>query len=159
MKTSRAVAFGWAVFAAVAVLGAGAASADPFGSAPAASGGWSPRVPISALARPMAGLDLTRFHMSTTVSVGSGFSGGAAGLQTTSFSYQFRTPLAMSVSIGNAFGPTTTRGGNSFFLQGLDLAYRPTANTAFSVHYQNLRSPLQYGYSPFGYGPEYFGQR
>ncbi len=156
MKTSRAVLIGWA---AVAVFSAGAAFAEPFGSNPATDGGWSPRVPITGLARPMAGLDLSRLHLTTSISVGSGFTGGAEGLQTTSLSYQFRAPLAMQVSIGNAFGASAQRGANNFFLQGLDLAYRPTANTAFSIHYQNLRSPLQYGYSPYGYGPEYFGQR
>jgi len=142
--------------AALALM-ASAACADPLGSNPAVSGpAWTPRVPISGLAQPLVGLDMSRFHFSNTVSFGTGFGGKAAGLQTTSLSYQFSAPLSMSVSVGNAFaGPRNM--SNGFFLQGLDLAYRPSANTMFAVHFQNLRSPLQYGapsefapYSPWG---------
>jgi len=154
MKTFPRVLASVAALAALAV--ASLASAGSFGGNPATDGGWSPRVPVSSLARPMAGLDLTRLHMSTTLSFGTGFGGTSEGLQTTRLSYQFSSPFAMSVSVGNTFGPASTgRGGNGFFLQGLDLSYRPSANTLFAVHYQNLRSPLQY--NTFGYGPEYFG--
>ena len=142
MKLSRAIPF-----AAVLVVLATAdlSRAGMLGSNPAVDGtGWTPRVPISAFARPMVGLDPTRLHFSTSVSFGTGFSGKSEGLQVTSLSYQFSAPLAMSVSLGNALGSGSVRGGNSFFLEGLDLAYRPSANTLFAIHYQDLRSPLQY---------------
>ena len=89
--------------------------------------------------------DPSQFHMSATVSMGSGYGAGASALQTTSFSYQFRAPLAVSVQVGNAFGAGAAS-GSSFFLQGLDVSYKPTANSMFRVQFQNVRSPLQYGY-------------
>ena len=143
MKASRVFAVAGLT---VALATAGLASAGSFSRDPALEGGgWTPRVPVSAFARPLVGLDPANLHVSTSFSVGSGFGGKAEGLQVTRLSYQFGAPLAMSVSLGNAFGSTAMRGGNSFFLEGMDLAYRPSANTLFSIHYKNLRSPLQYG--------------
>jgi len=106
--------------------------------------GYQPSVPISALARPIAALDPSRFHVSTSVSVGSGFGGGTSGLQVTSFSYQFRAPMWMSVNLGNAWGAGTTSGGMTPFLEGLDVGFRPTQNMLFRVQYRDFRSPLQY---------------
>ena len=113
--------------------------------------GFSPRVPLSAFARPAAWFDPSRLHLVSTVSVGSGFGGQTSALQVTSFAYQFRAPFSMSVSVGNLFGPDRARsGGNPFFLEGLDLAWRPTRNSLFRVEMHDVRSPLQYG--PWGRG-------
>src|SRR5438477_12916657 len=133
------------VFAAiVAVRGAGA---DDFGAAPS----FVPRVPVSAFARPAAWIDPSRLHVSSTVSVGSGFGGGANALQVTSLSYQLAAPLSMRVSLGNAWGSSSLRGGSSMFLEGFDVAYRPSANFMLRVQYQDVRSPLQLsGYNPYG---------
>jgi hypothetical protein len=128
--------------------GAHASSLDPGPSL-----GYTPRVPISALARPVSAIDLSRFHVSTMVSVGSGsgWGGGTQALQVTSLSYQFKAPVTMRVSIGNAWG-SQAQGGSQFFLEGADLSFRPSANSFLQISYQNVRSPLQYGYSPF-YAP------
>lgn len=112
---------------------------------------FQPRVPVSLLGS-LGGLsshfDPSRFHMSTTVSMGTGMGLGASGLSVMSFSYAFRSPLAMSVRVGNAFGSGT--GTNSaLFLEGVDLSYKPTANSVVKVQFQNVRSPLQYGYGGF----------
>ena len=131
-------------------LTAAAASANTGFESVAAS--FQPRVPVSLLGS-LGGLtsrfDPTRFHMSTTVSVGSGYGFGTSALSVTSFSYQFRAPLAMSVRVGNAIGSGTSS-NSSMFLEGLDLSYRPSANSMFRVQFQNVRSPMQYGYG----GPE-----
>ena len=42
-------------------------------------------------------------------------------LQVTSLSYEFGAPLALSVSVGNAWGSGLQRSSQSFFLEGLDL--------------------------------------
>ena len=129
---------------AASLLVTGVVHADPLGANPAVSGdGWTPRVPISALAQPLVGVDMSRLHVSNSFSFGSGFGGKAQGLQVTSLSYQFSGPLSMSVSVGNAF--TGLRSSSGFFLEGLNLSYRASANTLFAIHFQNLRSPLQYG--------------
>jgi hypothetical protein len=127
-------------------LWATGASANSFG--PAAGPGYVPRVPISALAQPLSSFDPSRFHVSSLVSVASGWGGQTHGLQVTSLSYQFRAPLQMSVSVGNAFG-SHMNGGSSFFLEGVDLSYRPSANTFFQIRYQDRRSPLQYETSSY----------
>ncbi len=145
--------FAVAAFAAVVAT---SASAGTLGGN-SGIGGYSPRVPVSALARPMVGFDPSRLHFSTTVSVGTGFGGRSEGLQVSRLSYDFGAPLSMSVSLGNAFGSGTSRGGNPFFLEGLDVAWRPTASTVFQVRYQDLRSPLQYGgFGNSGIDPAYF---
>ena len=112
---------------------------------------FAPRVPLSAFASPVSWFDPSRLHLSSTVSVGSGFGGSTSTLQVTSLSYQFRAPLSMNVSIGNTFGLNRARSGASpFFLEGLDLAWRPSKNAVFRVEMHDVRSPLQYG--PWGRG-------
>ena len=130
-------------------LWAAGASANSFG--PASGPGYVPRVPISALAQPLSSFDPSRFHVSSMVSVASGWGGQTHGLQVTSLTYQFKAPVQMSVSLGNAFG-THVDGRSSFFLEGLDLSYQPNANTFFQIRYQDRRSPLQYQTSPY-YAP------
>ena len=112
--------------------------------------GFSPLVPVSAFARPMAWFDPSRLHFSTAVSVGTGFGGGTDALQVTSLSYQFKAPLWMRVGLGNSWGPDAAQRGNSFFLEGLDLRYQPLRSLSVSVSYRDIRTPLQltpdYGY-------------
>ena len=119
------------------------------------SAGFSPRVPLSAFARPANWFDPSRLHLSSTVSVGSGWGGTTNALQVTRLSYQFGAPLSMSVSVGNTFGLNSARSGSSFFLEGLDVAWRPSANTLFRVEMRDIRSPLQYSQwgRGFGYDP------
>jgi hypothetical protein len=133
-----------------AVFAAADASASSFDSGP--SLGYAPRVPISALARPVSAIDFSRFHVSTMVSVGSGWGPGTQALQVTSLSYQFKAPVQMRVSIGNAWGQQV-QGGSAFFLEGAELSFRPSASSFFQISYQNVRSPLQYNASPFSYSP------
>ena len=133
---------------AIAASGARASSLDPGPSL-----GYTPRVPISALARPISAIDPSRFHVSTSVSVGSGsaWGMGTQALAVTSLSYQFKAPVTMRVNLGNAWGSQAQDG--KFFLEGADLSFRPSANSFFQISYQNVRSPLQYNaYSPF-YAP------
>lgn len=108
--------------------------------------GFQPRVPISGLARAGSWFDASRLRMSSTLTVGSGWGDGAqtSALQVTSFSYQFKAPVTMQVRLGNAFGPGAAQNGSSFFLEGLDVAYQPSASTLLRVQFQNVRSPLQY---------------
>jgi hypothetical protein len=127
-----------ALMVAVAPASGSPASAE-FGAA-----GFSPAAPVSAFARPAFWFDPSRLSISTEVSVGSGLAGrGVDALQVTRFSYQFGGPLSMRVSLGNAFGPQAAGSGSSFFLEGLDLAYRPFRSMQIQVHYQDFRSPLQ----------------
>jgi hypothetical protein len=132
------------------------AAGDPFaGGASIGGGSFTPRVPVSPLARPMAWFDPSRLHLSTSVSVGSGFGGTSSGLQVTRLSYNFQAPISMSVSVGNSFGSSLRSGQSSMFLEGLDLAYHPNSSMFFQVHYQDFRSPLQYGNRGFGWGDPY----
>jgi hypothetical protein len=147
------------LFCAALGLCAASAQAGSFGDAGIAPG-YSPRVPISALARPAAWLDPSRLHLTTTVSVGSGFGGGTNALQTTSLRYDFGAPLWLNVSVGNAWGPGSAN-GNSFFLQGLDVGYRPFQSLLVRVQYRNVRSPLQLRNgvgSPYGVGTPDWGE-
>ena len=128
-------------------LAASAASAGSLYDPGAA--GFQPRVPISTLASAASWFDRSRLHMSSTFSVGSGFGSGTSALQTTRFSYEFKAPISMSVSVGNAFGPGSASRNASFFLQGVDLAYRPSANSVLQFQFRDVRSPMQYG---LGYG-------
>ena len=110
------------------------------------SSGFVPRVPLSAFAHSAAWFDPSRLHLVSTVSVGSGFAGGTTALQVTSLSYQFRAPFSLGVSVGNTFGLDRARtGGSPFFLEGLDLAWRPTPNALFRIEMHYYRSPLQFG--------------
>lgn len=113
--------------------------------------GFTPRVPLSAFARPASWFDPSRLHLASIVSVGSGFGGNTSALQVTSLAYQFRAPFTMSVSLGNTFGFDRARnGGSPFFLEGVDLTWRPNRNSIFRVEMHDVRSPLQYGYGPWG---------
>jgi hypothetical protein len=133
---------------ALVALSLTAAAAHAGSGFESVSAGFQPRVPVSLLGS-LGGLtsrfDPSRFHMSTTVSMGTGYGMGASGMAVTSFSYQFRAPVAMSVRVGSALGAGTSA-NSSMFLEGLDLSYRPSANSVFRVQFQNVRSPLQYGY-------------
>jgi len=157
--------------AAVLTTSAGLAIADdtatsplgsPFSTTSSPSGTYSPAVPVSELARPSGFLDPSRFKMSTEISFGTTYGGGTSGLQLMHFGYQFSAPLAMRVSVGNAFGPTTMQ-SNHPFLEGLDVAYRPFKSMMINVQYRDIRSPLQlsngygYGFDPAYAWPGYFG--
>lgn len=140
-------------FLVVAVLAALAvpAFAGDF-STPVATG-YTPRVPVSAFARPLSWFDSSRLHMTHSIAVGSGFTGGTAALQTTEFAYAFKAPITMKVSVGNTLGTSVQSNGANFFLQGLDMAWQPNSHSTFRIQYQNVRSPLQYGPawgSPYG---------
>jgi hypothetical protein len=128
-----------ALAALVGAILPGAAHAGPFDTAR----GFAPIVPVSAFARPAGWLDPSRLHFSTTVSVGSTLGGGTGALQVTTLHYQFGAPVALSVSLGNAWGPGRFERNGAPFLEGLDLAYRPNGNTFLRFRYQNVRSPLQ----------------
>ena len=138
---------------AVALASAAVARAqtEPSIFAPESGGSFSPKVPVSALARPASWLDASRLHFSTSVTVGSGWGGGTEGLQVTSLSYSFKQPLWVNVSLGNAWGPAAARNGNAMFLEGLDLGFQPFSTMQIQVHYRDVRSPLQYNYSPYPY--------
>lgn len=133
--------------AALALTAAAASAGSQFDSQAA---GFQPLVPISALGVPASWFDPSRLHMSSTITVGSGF-GGTNGLQVTNFQYQLARPLSMSVSLGNAFGAGSAS-RSSFFLEGLDLTYKPGANSLLRVQFRDVRSPLQYGYG-YASGP------
>ena len=109
------------------------------------AGSYVPRVPISAFAHPAAWFDPSRLHFNSTVAFGTGYGGRGSALQTLGFIYQFRAPVTLSVNVGNTFG-TDRSGQNPFFLQGLDMTWRPSRNTMFRVEMRDMRSPLQYGY-------------
>jgi hypothetical protein len=111
--------------------------------------GSSTRIPVSAFARPAAWLDPSRMQITSEFSFGTGFGGGPSqGLQVTSLQYRFGEPLAVRVSMGNAFGAPGAR-GSSPFLEGLDLSYRPFESFLIQVRYQDIRSPLQYSRGEF----------
>ena len=146
----------FAVSTAVVALLVSGAHASDFASSTPSLLGFTPKVPVSALARPAGWFDPSRLHLSTSVTVGSGFGSGAQGLQVTSLSYQFRAPVWMKVNVGNAWGSATS-GNSSMFLEGLDLGVRPFANFQIQVHYRDFRTPLQYGaynpsFRPYGWG-------
>lgn len=129
-----------AVFVLMAVLVPFASAGSP-GAPPT---GFTPQVPISGLGMPFSSIDPSRLHITSTLSFGtSSFGGGMNGLQVTRLSYSFPAPVWMSVSLGSAFGGAGARNGQNFFLEGLDLAYRPSRAFQFQIHYQDIRSPLQ----------------
>ena len=132
----------------LAVLFSGHAAAGAIGDSPL----FSPRVPVSAFGLARDWFDPSRLHVSSMVSVGSSSWGsrGTSALQVTTLSYSFRAPVAMSVSMGNAWGSNTSRNEQSFYLQGFSLAYQPSRTMQFQIQYQDLRSPLQRQQSGFG---------
>jgi hypothetical protein len=112
---------------------------------------FTPRVPVSAFGMARDWFDPARLHVSSTVAVGSSWgSGGTSALQTTTLSYSFKAPVALAVSLGNAWGGGMSRNSSSFYLQGFQVAYQPNPTMFFRVEYQDLRSPLQYGFDRFG---------
>jgi hypothetical protein len=117
---------------------------------PGTGSGFQSQVPISALGRAATWLDPSRFHFSTSLSVGSGF-GGTQGLQVTSMNYQFRAPMFVSVSMGNSFGAGAASQGGKPFLEGLDFGYQPMPSMMIRVQYHDFRSALQNPYlaNPF----------
>ena len=126
-------------------IGSSGFGLDPSGTS------YAPSVPVSGFARPAAWFDPSRLHVSTTVSVGTGWGGGTNGLQVTSLSYQVARPLAVKVSVGNTFGANAANRANGMFLEGLQLAYRPHPSFQINVDYRDIRSPLQYShYNGFG---------
>jgi hypothetical protein len=126
----------------------GRADAGAIGGAPL----FCPRVPVSAFGLARDWLDPSRLHVSSMVSVGSSSWGsrGTSALQVTTLSYSFRAPVAMSVSLGSAWGSDTPRSKQSFYLQGFSLAYQPSRAMLFQIQYQDLRSPLQFTRSGSG---------
>jgi hypothetical protein len=132
----------------LAVLFSGHAVAGAIGGSPL----FSPRVPVSAFGLARDWFDPSRLHVSSMVSVGSSSWGsrGTSALQVTTLSYSFKVPVAMSVSMGNAWGSNSSRNGQSFYLQGFSLAYQPSRTMQFQIQYQDLRSPLQRQLSGFG---------
>jgi hypothetical protein len=112
---------------------------------------FAPRVPLSAFMAPVSWFDPSRLRLSSTVSVGSGFGGRSSALSVTRLSYAFGAPLTMSVGLGNSFGFDGGK-GSPFFLESMDLTWRPNANSLFRVEFHDVRSPLQMrGWGP-GYG-------
>jgi len=148
------------VFACCALLAcAGTMSADAMpgnmsGFSGGGAGAFSPQVPVSAFARPASWLDLSRLHVTTSFTMGSGFGGGTNALQVTSLAYQFGAPLSVAFSVGNTFGAGSP--GSSMFLEGFSVAYHPHPSFQINVDYRDMRSPLQYQNSnPFGYYSRY----
>lgn len=132
------------VFAFV-VVNAGAAGAQSLGQR---AGIGSPAVPVSSLALPNLAFDPSRLHVSMSVAMGTGFGQGTSGLQVTSLSYQFQSPLWLQVSFANALG--SGLGANARpFLEGVSLGWRPAASMLLQFQYLDLRSPLQLRPSPF----------
>jgi len=124
-----------------------AAAADPLAGSERWNPGYTPPVPVSALARPLAWFDPSRLQISTSVIMGSGFGAATSSqaLQVTSFNYRFGLPLEVGVRVGNTWGTGFERNASSsFFLEGLDVRYRPTPNMSFEIHTRDVRSPLQY---------------
>jgi len=131
---------------------AGFTSPQATGFTSPGAAGFTPLVPISGLAHAASWFDMSRLHLSSTVSVGS-TSGMTSALQVTRLSYQFAAPLSMSVSIGNSFGPNAMSGTNPFFLEGFDLTWRPGGNALFRIEMHDVRSPLQLDpIGRYGYG-------
>lgn len=149
MRSSR-IAPGLAALLLLAAVGS--LSADPLPPPsyfePQSSTSYSPLVPVSSFARP-SWFDRSRLQVSTSVSVGTGWNGGTDALQVTSLSYQLASPLAVRVSLGNAFGKGVA--GNGMFLEGFAVAYRPHPSFQINVDYRDVRSPLQYQ-NAYGYG-------
>ena len=137
--------------AALSLALAGPSFASTFPGLESQPFAFTPRVPVSGLVAPAAWLDPSRLHFSTSVSVGSGFGGGAQGLQVSSLTYSFKAPMALRVSVGNAFGgPGAWGQRNGLFLEGVDFAWRPSASTSFQIGFHDYRSPLQLARDPFG---------
>jgi hypothetical protein len=93
-------------------------------------------------------------------SSGSGYA-GPAGLYTSSFGYRIANPLNLKVDVGAHYTPGASGFSNpqataGLFVQGVTLDWRPGGNSLIRFSYQNVQSPLQYGY---GYNPYRSGLR
>ena len=104
--------------------------------------------------------DPSRFSISNTLRFGyaggSGGYGGSAGLFTSSLGYKLKPNMALQVDVGahmNSAMYGVDGMSKGIFLQGAAFSWKPSANSLFRVEYQDVRSPLQYGYSGFGYSP------
>lgn len=137
----------------------GPTAADPLpaggsGFSERAGSSFAPLVPVSAFARPAGWFDASRLRVATTVSVGTGWGGRTDALQVTSLAYQLASPLAVRLSVGNAFGSGAAGSARGMFLEGFAVAYRPHPSFQINVDYRDVRSPLQYsntsGYGSFG---------
>lgn len=151
------VALAATAFAAVAHADLSSSTSPMFGGGSRLSStsalGFSPRVPVSALARPAAWFDPSRLQIASSVSVGSGFGHGVNALQVTSVGYRFAAPVWMNVNIGNAWGPANaSKNGSSLFLEGLEIGARPFANLQIQFSYRDFRSPLQVPNDYRGFG-------
>lgn len=150
MRVSMFVAI---LFVLSALPAAGDPAPAPTGAFGASQGStFSPLVPVSSFARPAGWLDLARLHVSTSVSVGSGFGGRTEALQVSTLSYQLANPLAVRLSIGNTFGTGSFGGGKGMFLEGFALAYQPHPSFRINVDYRDVRSLLQYSQYPYANG-------
>jgi hypothetical protein len=135
-------------------------------SVPGAVSGSPSSLPIGAF------YDPTRMSFHQSIEIGASTGGlyrGTAGLYTASFGYKLANPLQMHLDLGAAYTPQVnlgTYGAASYnpgfsglFVKNLSLDWHPGANSLVRFSYQNVRSPLQYGYgaldspyyTPFGY--------
>ncbi len=80
--------------------------------------------------------------------------GGSSGLFTSSLGYQLRSNALLPVDVGAHMNPAFSGNGTQqgIFLQGATFDWKPSTNSLVRVEYRDVRSPLQYGYSPYGYG-------
>ncbi len=137
---------------ALAALTLAASSAVAGPMTDPASAGFQPRVPISLLAKPMQWFDASRLQFSNTTTVGGG-SWGSGALNVAALTYQFQAPITMQLRMGTEFGAQGASGnGASMFLEGVDMTWRPNANSMLRVQWRDVRSPLQYGSGVHGFG-------
>lgn len=119
----------------------------------------SPQGPSRSFGILPSGLfDPSKLSISNTLRFGASSGGpmnGTAGLFTSSLGYRLKPNMALSVDVGAHINPAYGYEGMSkgVFLQGAAFSWKPSANSLFRVEYQDLRSPLQYGYSGYGYAP------
>ena len=123
-------------------------------TAPAWSMGTPGLGPLGLLSPSL--FDPSRFTISNSLSVGYTSGGafrGSSGLFTSSLGYRVSSSSRLRLDLGAytnpAFGGAARQG---VFVQGAAFDWRPTSNALFRFEYRDLRSPLQYGASPYGYG-------
>ncbi len=100
-----------------------------------------PAVPVSAFARPAAWLDPSRLSLSGSMSFGS-YGGGLQNLNLLHLRYALPQPWGLQVSVGSLSG-WQAAGRDRFFLEGVDLTYRPSTTSWLRLQYRDYRSPLQ----------------
>ena len=103
-------------------------------------------------------LDLSRFHMSQSYSLGF-FSGsgqsGALGMYTNTISYQLANPLTLTLNMGilhdaSVLWGDKKSGTSARFLPSGWLDWRPSENFRMSIGFETI--PVFYNYGPFGAG-------